>query len=142
MQQFSNYKHLNLEFCNIKVLFFSNFISNFGFFLKFAKNNNYQFIDTMLYFRFVSSDVSNCIVLKFMCAKFQVSSSKKQGSYWCLNMGHLLKITLYKLFVGKFRNSMVEGLNVNFYGLGSKQSTLQNINQTLDLWKRFCVIQP
>ena len=67
------------------------FFSNFGFFLKFAKNNNYHFIDTMLYFRFVSSDVSNCIVLKFMCAKFQVSSSKKQGSYWYLNMGHLLK---------------------------------------------------
>ena len=81
VQHFSNYKHLNLEFCNIKILFFSNFISNFGFFLKFAKNNNYQFIDTILYFRFFSSDLSNCIVLKFMCAKFQVSSSKKQGSY-------------------------------------------------------------
>ena len=49
----------------------------------------------MMPFRLVSSNVSNCIVLKFVLSKFQLSSSIKQGSYWYLNMGHLLWITLY-----------------------------------------------
>ena len=102
-----NYRNNYLAFTcsNTKYFFFQNLVPYFGFFLKFSKKDNFLFTDTLLTLRFVPSDISNCILLKFMYAKFQVSSSKKQGSYWYLNMGHLLKITLYLWYAHLIKTS-------------------------------------
>ena len=68
---------LILTFLNKIISFLSKFDTNLGLFLEFYQKNDNQFKDAFMSFRSVSSDVSNCIVLKFIYAKFQVSSSVK-----------------------------------------------------------------
>ena len=75
--------------------FFTKFSSNFELSIKFTQIKKVRFIDVIIPLRSISTNVSNCIVLNFMYAKFQVSSSKKWQSYWYSNMVHLLLITLY-----------------------------------------------
>ena len=69
------------------------------FSLKIYQKNNNQFKDAFMSFRSVSSDISNCIVLKLFCAKFQVSKSIKCWSYGYMNLYQSFWITLYLLFI-------------------------------------------
>ena len=74
-----------------KTIFCKNFASNFGFFLNFTQKTISILHIIMMHFGSVSSDVSNCIVLRFIYETFQVSSSKKLWSYQYLNLQKLFE---------------------------------------------------
>ena len=65
--------------------FLSKFGTKFGFFLKIYQKYINQF-DALMSHRSISSEVSNCIVLRLLCAKFQLSSSITCWSYGYMNL--------------------------------------------------------
>ena len=87
-------------FLHQKSDFWKKFGLNIDIFLKFAKNETYNFIWVLTVFSNVSPHVSICILLKFMSSKFQVSNTIKWLSYWNLNLGHVLTNTLYESYSG------------------------------------------